>query len=260
MTRGQLIAIAYDDNGVKQYYRSTEFNGNMYPSGLGAEIIERFSLGDIETINDFCDYVANFDKNNFRYSSGNVEDIFGIVDLASGEWNYWYEKLKSFENFLDIRKYTSISDYTYWMNLTDEDIEVATKNGIVLIPSKECAVFNYRKFYPIDQFSARFLEENEISEYFPEYKAILDLMKRFKDEDLTEEEAQELVDNSWDDRNNEWSVIYDSVEDFGRSEAESIGLESWAEDFFDFEKYGRHVLNYDDRGAYELSSGRIAAR
>ena len=76
---------------------------------------------------------------------------------------------------------------------------------------------------------------------------------------LTFEEAQELIDNSYDDRDIEWTVVYEDFEDLGRSEASSIGLESWTSKYFDYKSFGEDVFNRDEK-FYKLQSGRIVAR
>lgn len=76
---------------------------------------------------------------------------------------------------------------------------------------------------------------------------------------LTLDEAEELLENSQDHKNDEWSCVFEDTEELGRSEATSIGLESWAFDYFDFQKFGEDILNRDD-SAYLLNSGRIVIR
>ena len=59
----------------------------------------------------------------------------------------------------------------------------------------------------------------------------------------------------------EYTVVYDSVEDFGRAEAESMGIEDWMTPFFDFEAFGQNMIDQIDHGEIcLLDNGKVVAR
>lgn len=258
MTRGQIIAITCDDDGNRHYFRTIEFNGDMYPydGGIGEDILEAFYNHEILDLEDYENFVKKFDDENFKYGSDG-EEIFGEVDVTDEGWSFWYYPTT---NLYDLTTYQSISDYTYWCNLTEDDIEIKASNGIAVIPAMEYAAFNYRAFYPVvDGLKAHLLGPDEDSDDFEDDKKVFDLLERFKDDKLSKDEAQEMVEYSCIVEPNNWNVIYDGPEDFARNELDSIGVEDWVLQYFDFKRFAEDVINRDGE-ALILSSGRIAAR
>jgi hypothetical protein len=63
MTRGKIIFI--DTDG--KMYCTTEFNGDMYPTGIADEVLERFEEGHFNSDKNFERFVERFNKRNFGY-------------------------------------------------------------------------------------------------------------------------------------------------------------------------------------------------
>lgn len=251
MTRGQIIAISPE----MEYYRTCEFNGDMYvENGHGEEIIEMMKSHEILDMESWKKFVRDFDDRNFQYvKNDGYDDVFDIVDLTtdSDDWSFWYTDTT---NLFDLTTYGSLSDYMYWFNLSDEDIEVACQNGVAMIPAGECAVFNYRKFYPVEGLGAHLLDPYDISESFPERQAIVYAEERLG---LTDEEAAEIAEQYDASKIERFNVVFDSFEELGENEADAIGIEDWMKQYFNFEDFGRDTYNNRADEFYLLSSGRI---
>lgn len=78
MTRGKIMYIA----GTGIMHSSCEFNGDMYPSSKGDQIIEKFQAGGFESVFDFNHYVERFNERNFGY-----DEPFGSEEpTQDAEW------------------------------------------------------------------------------------------------------------------------------------------------------------------------------
>lgn len=251
MTRGQIIAISPE----MEYYRTCEFNGDMYvENGHGEEIIEMMKSHEILDMESWKKFVRDFDDRNFQYvKDDGYDDVLGIVDLTndSDDWSFWYNDTT---NLFDLATYGSMSDYMYWFNLSDEDIEVACENGVAMISAGECAVFNFRKFYPVEGLGAYLLDSCDISESFPERQAVVYAKEKFG---LTDEEAAEIAEQYDSSELERFSIVFDSYEELGENEADAIGIEDWMKQYFNFEDFGRDTYRGKSDELYLLSSGRI---
>lgn len=113
MTRGQIVCIT--NEGV---ITSTEFNGDMYLSYHGKNIIKE--LKKDMAYNDYVEFIEKFNKENFEYNEQLIYDID--------------------KEYLDMNKenYFSawFSDYLYIKNVSDEDQIVIDEefNEITLHP------------------------------------------------------------------------------------------------------------------------------
>lgn len=125
MTRGKIIFI--DEAG--RHYQTQEFNGDMYPTGHGETIIEKYEDGGIRSYNDYEKFSISFDR---RY--------FGYADSAD-------ELISSFMLEEDCADYTkNWTDYLYVINGSGRIIRALTEDGIIEIPIAEMAVFCFQKF------------------------------------------------------------------------------------------------------------------
>ena len=260
MTRGVLICIVEDAEGNRHYHRSVEFNGDMYiENGHGKEIIDKYESGDIKDLDGFYKYVEEFNKKNHNYED-DVLCYEVVLEQVNGTCQnkqcYKCEKYdncnvsfdyENVSNLYDITSYSYHADYYYWLNLTDDDIEVLASNGVIKINSGGGAVFNFKRFIETELDSG-FIDPEDSYDFEDEgYKGVL--ISR----GLTEYEAQECVDIGIKEVNG----VYDDVEEFGKGQLENYGVEDWLFDFIDCEKYGKYVLNYDGDGIHELNSGRV---
>ena len=110
MTRGKFVLITED-----QVYISIEFNGDMYPSGHGIEVMNR--LKKVHTPDDFISEVTGFNKENFQYK----DKLIYTESLA------WFKKFKDFRiDYLlweDYEKTKSKGDEPAWKSLLDDYTE-----------------------------------------------------------------------------------------------------------------------------------------
>ncbi len=118
---------------------------------------------------------------------------------------------------------------------------------------EECASFIRGEY---SRFLAAYYEEPTES-ILEESKEGLRILKIANELNISFDDAAILTENAVP--GDDFCVLYDSIEDFGKAEAESIGLESWMLPYFDFKKYGEDVLNEDAR-AILLPNGKVAAR
>ena len=71
MTRGKILFIK--DNG--EVSCTTEFNGDMYPSGNGGEVLERFEEGYFSDFIKFKRFVENFNRRNYGYEEELLQNL-----------------------------------------------------------------------------------------------------------------------------------------------------------------------------------------
>lgn len=119
MTRFQIAIIS--DEGIKT---STEFNGDGYWDGYGQQVYE--ALQGIKSIQEWKDYVTKFNSETFEYYERlhyNVPDNY--LDMSTDYYDKWF------------------SDYVYIKNITDESVELITKNGRTSLAPGEVGVFNF---------------------------------------------------------------------------------------------------------------------
>lgn len=107
MTRGKIVVIL----DGKVMLISTEFNGDMYYDGHGKDVIE--SLKDINTVEEYEEFIKEFNKNNFGYEEKLIykvegdeyEDYLSMVDDYYCKWFSDYIYIKNLssetEKFLD---------------------------------------------------------------------------------------------------------------------------------------------------------------
>ena len=130
MTRGTLYLICNE-----LIIESIQFNGDMYPSGHGQEVIK--ALEEIENANDFRIAVERFNKENHRYE--NVES------LTSPEKRSYYmtgdKVVMTEDNYFE----KFFADWTFWKNISDKTVKIKTKDSsklITLLPNEQVAI-NY---------------------------------------------------------------------------------------------------------------------
>lgn len=259
MVRGKFILIGEN----KTFFCSTEFNGGMYPACLGEEIIAKLASGEIQTKKDFEEYVADFNKKHFTYKDSRL--IFEVTEencqKCGANWHCseCTERRScqleySFEgaNLFDIRTYNYHSDYMYWLNISGEDIEVATKNGIVSINDGGGAVFHFRDFLPSILDSGLINPDDSLD--FSYDAKIIKIMNKFS---LLESEAQEWLDYH-SSSCNIVCVYGDEVELENDQLYNHADIPEYLKPFFNFAAFGSALCEND--GYYQLSSGKIKLR
>ena len=279
MIRGTLILITNDENG-RHFYMSTEFNGGMDPEQLGGDIIKDFADENIRSKDDFFAYIDKLNKEHFHYKDEQLYDEI-TLEAVNGDCKRtdnlfkcsdcqysWFEGVGNktcnysidfhgVTNLYNLSSYSRHSDYYYWLNLSDEDVEVLASNGVVLIPANGgTAMFNFDDFSNNDEFTAKIIPFSNSKDFHEEAK-FLNWMGSDSHEHLTKEEAEELAENTDFEQ---ISCVFDSVSDFGRSELQdSIGVENWIIEYMDLERFGQDTIDGDDR-CYILSSGRVVCK
>lgn len=270
MTRGKFVLITEDDNCLRHYYISTEFNGNMYISdGYGSEILDTYTADNISSVDDWKEYIDNFNQKYFQYN-----DTYMYREITETNCkpciNFWYcstcmkrdacyiiHDFENVNNLFDITSYKYYSDYMYWLNLTTDDVEVKTESGIVRINSYGGAVFNYSKFLETKWDSG--LIDLEDSYEFDNDEDILHqvLTERYKQFNLDEYEVDDIITEDYQDR--KISYIYDSLEELGKCYLrDSYGIPEFLEDYINYESYAEDMIEGDDYYLYLESSGRVA--
>jgi len=242
MVRGTFVFITEDVNQNKHIYMSTEFNGGMCldNSGYGKEVVDNY-LNGFRDLEDFKGFVKRFNEEHFGYPE---ELVYEITERDIKEDNFTFENVTNFFRFAD---WSYHSDYYFFYNDTTDDIEVLAANGVVKINVGGGAVFNYDKFKMTELDSG--LISSEESYEFEDEAQIYEFMNK----GLTREEAEEASGYSYI---HEICGVYNDYEDYGIEIInELIGVESWLENYIDYEKYARDIVN--DDGSKLLSSGRI---
>ena len=202
MTRGR-IAIIVDDGIIC----STEFNGDMYTgeNGHGDDVYK--ALQNINTIDEYKDFVTRFNKENFGYN----EYLFFNQCLSSLKFNEDY-----YDNWF--------SDYIYIKNLTDKEhsIKQMNKREIVILPNQTKVFYFGNEECMNESAEAKrvlldklFSLENDISLPSKTFKNIYDICQKY-DEDyddlglisfiedsdfVTDEYVTHFIDDHKDDVN-----------------------------------------------------------
>ena len=134
MTRGRIVILT--DTKVLE---SVEFNGEMQPKCLGAEIIQAYKEGKLTTEESFIEFLRAFNEKNFGY----YEDTL------------WTEKqLNDYRPQDTIAKH---ADYTYIINNSNKGF-ISTSCR----PQTMC-VYGYRKNKPsqIEQYISEELKGSQ---------------------------------------------------------------------------------------------------
>ena len=272
MTRGNFVLLINDTKGNRHFYNSVKFNGNMYikditgHEGYGTEILRTYTSDKIHSLNDWIDYIEKFDNEHFNYDYENLcyeitkescqkcthENEFNCITCDKRYICNINYNLSGVENIYDITSWNYHFNYTYVLNLTDDDIEFKASNGIVRVNAGGGAVFNYDSFLSTEWDSGIISAEDSYD--FPEEAKILKLMNEWN---MDEDEAIGW-NNFCSKYNKEANIvtIYDDYYDLGCYK--SKGLPEWADDYFDYDAYGKSMFYInDDNFYYELNSGRI---
>lgn len=110
MTKGNFVLITDTAN-----WMSTQFNGNMYPSGNGK--LAYHMLESVKIYDDLTAIILKFDKKYFGYSNE-----YG-VDLAPKSIS---DDINFSEDYFAIYN----SDYLYIKNASDKECTIIAKNGM----------------------------------------------------------------------------------------------------------------------------------
>lgn len=221
MTRGQIAIITAD----KKIITSIEFNGDMYPSCHGAEVLKL--LSEVEDEKDHERIVREFNNNNHKYDDEDLTfavtkySIEQMMDMTQGYFDKWS------------------SDYIYIKNLSDDNIEWIDREGLVLyIPSGTSIAINFGEYTGLtDSNIASFLTMQEI---YPE---------------LDEADLLVLIDEENEDR---ICGIYEDEYDIGKDFAIMVyGIPDWLDNdrYINYEAIGAGIVE-NDSDWLRLPSGK----
>jgi len=115
MTRGTLYFIS--DEGAAS---STEFNGDMYSSGYGDEVLAGLRY-DVTDFKSFVTFVENFNAENFQYDDERL-----IWDMNDTMFDNEEKTLIDFNNDYFGRFF---SDYIFIKNTSERDITIIDKDN-----------------------------------------------------------------------------------------------------------------------------------
>ncbi|MCC8066131.1 MAG: hypothetical protein LIO94_03375 [Clostridiales bacterium] len=165
MTRGKIQFIDRD----WKVYSTIEFNGDMYPSGHGHEIITHFRNGGFGNKDDFEKYVLDFDERNFGYNDSG----YGLTTLLG--------TYVGSPDFVFNEYYT---DYLYIVNESEKEIILSSKEDRespeteIMLPAGKLAVV---RFYAVKEIVSR---EHIVSKELPraeDIRNLLDALHLFSD-------------------------------------------------------------------------------
>lgn len=138
MTRGTFYLIT--DEKVLE---STEFNGDMYMSGLGKEAKER--LSEVKNEKEFTAMVGKFNEEHYSYDEKLIYEKDNMFDDGN----------KKYIDFTTDYFYRFSSDYIFIKNVSNriiefntrnkEDDEIKDTNGF--ITEGETIVLNFGRFF-----------------------------------------------------------------------------------------------------------------
>lgn len=178
--------------------------------------------------------------------------------VAAAIRTHWAEAFDMVEAGSDISKYISYAlsddDVARLAMIHQEKDEYRDKIEALLTDCnfhKECGALadgQYSGFPCREKVDPAVAKDNEGGLKVLKYLTTFD--------NISIENATALAEND-----EEYTVVYDSVEDFGRAEAESMGMEDWITPYFDFEAFGQSLIDQNDHGeVFLLDSGEVAAR
>lgn len=118
MTRGKFILLT-----DHQVYESIEFNGGMYPNGLGDKAFKM--LKEIETENDFIKMINNFNTENYNYDGELIFDMSYMND--NPKFPGFFDK-PNFINFNNGYFERFFSDWIFIKNISNDDVKFKDRN------------------------------------------------------------------------------------------------------------------------------------
>lgn len=277
MTRGKFVLITKDEKENIHFHISTEFNGGMYPydEGYGVQILEDYSADNINTLEEWKQYVERFNKEHHDYDEPIIDEITEINrQKCICNWNcsscskrdccYINSDFEGVTDIFDITSWKYHSDYSYWLNLTDDTIEVKVESNytdgyeVVEIDEYGRAVFNYKRFYETEETK----NESRIIDYECSYNyeddediIVSNLVEKYKNYNLTYEESYEFW--KYDLYKNEINNIYYDYEELGKEYLFEIGIPTYLENYIDYASYGEDLIDGDEYYHELNSSGRI---
>ncbi len=133
MTRGKILFI--DESEL--LYESLEFNGDMYPDmdmGRGRKVIQEYLADGITTEEEYREYVARFDQENFGYARVYGDSLIQrVVKLESMEY--------------DVN--SNWTDYLYIVNCSGKEVNLLTEKGMKKIQNGELGIVCFQALYKI---------------------------------------------------------------------------------------------------------------
>lgn len=159
MTRGKILFIDTDGN----LYCSTEFNGDMYPSGRGGEVIERFEEGYFTDFARYFRFVENFNRRNYGYK----DNLFEPFDHE--------------DHMISIK--TNWTDYLYVINESAEEWSIVDKHDHSFgLSPHTLAIVNFQEVEKmIPCASAKVSDGQDCILSAEEFTAIIDQLRESSD-------------------------------------------------------------------------------
>lgn len=246
MTRGRFVLVRTDEDGERHIHVSTEFNGGMGVNEL-ADVLFSYDSGTIHDVKEWEAFIERFNQEHHQYSS-----VVLYEDLAE------YPEVNPCEL---VTSYVGRSDYSYWLNLADENVEVLTQEGVVLIPSMEGAVFDHKVFYETDRKAHPILAKKS-----KDFRFKAQAYEKLKEGLLTKKDVQEWLTFIEND-SVEIISVYSSVEElgedrffnhlslYGLSRDDAQRVVDDIGDYMDYRRYGEPLVS--QYGYFELNSGKI---
>lgn len=246
MIRGRFVLVRTDADGERHIHVSTEFNGGMGANEL-ADVLFSYDSGTIHDVKEWEAFIERFNQEHHGYS-----DVVLYEDLAE------YPEENPCEL---VTSYVGRSDYSYWLNLADEDVEVLTKEGVVLIPTLAGAAFGHKSLCTTDW--AHLIPAKESKDFRMKGQAYEYLHKNI----LSNKDVKEWLSYVRDE-NYEIIEVYPSVEELGENKFQEILISGFGltydkaqnllyeiESYMDYDGYAEDLLM--DDGYMELTSGKV---
>ena len=174
MTRGKIYLFSKR----KHVLITTEFNGDMYLSGHGKEIIRAFKTGKLYEEDGFRSFVKTFDRNHFAYEMNGDPILW--ESFSAGD---------SMDVIFDFT--TNFTDYIYLVNGSDQAVDILVSDtgmGIgnksrMKVPAGDLAIIRFHKFEKLvkgsDPESLGYLHKEDFMDIIKELE--MDQIKSWED-------------------------------------------------------------------------------
>ncbi len=179
MTRGKILFIK--ENG--EISCTTEFNGDMYPSGNGGEVVERFEEGYFSDFTRYKRFIENFNRRNYGYEENLIRNL-DPSDYA-----------------INIRD--NLTDYLYIINETEKQWTIIDKDkNPTFLPQNSLAIVYFNEVEKIIHRESQPNKNNCRKLSKKEFCSILERLKEAKD---LVDKVDELFDKSRENIENDFA-------------------------------------------------------
>ena len=166
MTRGKILFIK--DNG--EISCTTEFNGDMYPSGNGGEVLERFEEGYFSDFIKFKRFVENFNRRNYGYEEELIQNLYPsdhIINIRDNFTDYLYIINETKEQWTIVDK--------------DENSSTLPKHSLAVVYFKEVEKIIHRTIQQNKNNDCRKLSKEEFCSIMERLREAKDLVDKVDD-------------------------------------------------------------------------------